>query len=118
MENGIYVRAHPTIVSLLLDDIKGAIWFAQIVDNGADYLHLLETYKAMGFVIKPAIKNEIATGNYKQALEIPSTTQHDFFIKGLLYYSTTNEVPRDKIDLILKDMEPGLLKELLQHLTI
>ncbi|PKM89866.1 MAG: hypothetical protein CVU87_03985 [Firmicutes bacterium HGW-Firmicutes-12] len=118
MENGIYVRTYPVAISLLLNDMQGALWFAQKVDQGDTYLDLIKTYQLKGFEVNPEVQDVISVGNYNQALDMLSNTQQDSFIKGLLYFTISKGNYREEVTHILVDMEPGLQKELLQKLTI
>lgn len=113
MEYGIYARAYPVALSLLIGDWERAVAFARKVDQGENYLELLSEYGDMGYPVNSDIMQAVRQGKYDRALQLPALGQHDLFIKGLLIYVTERSYPGDKVTAVIKDMEPGPLSDLL-----
>ena len=113
MEHGLYARAYPVALSLLLGDAERAVALARKVDQGEDYLELLSEYGNMGYPVNSDIMQAVRQGEYERALQLPSLGQHDLFIKGLLIYVTEGSYPGDRLNAVISDMEPGLLPNLL-----
>ncbi len=87
MEHGIYVRAYPVSLALVLNRTEQALSFAGRVDEGVNYLDLLQRYAEKGYQVRPEAAAAISAGDYRLAQSLLSTdNQHDLFVKELLGY--------------------------------
>ncbi|KJS12885.1 MAG: hypothetical protein VR67_06760 [Peptococcaceae bacterium BRH_c8a] len=117
MEHGLYARAYPVALALLSGDLERAVTFARVVDQGEGYLELLSEYGNRGYPANSDIMLAVGQGEYDRALQLPALEQHDLFIKGLLIYVTAGSYPGDQVTAVIKDMEPGLLSDLLSKMV-
>jgi len=89
MEHGIYARAYPVSLALVLNRTEQALSFAGRVDEGGNYLDLLQRYAEKGYQVRPEAAAAISAGDYRLAQSLLSTdNQHDLFVKELLGYLT------------------------------
>ncbi len=87
MQHGIYVRAFPVSLALVLNRTQQALSFAERVDEGDRYLELLRRYVDKGYQVNPEAAAAITAGDYRLAHSLLSPeNQHDLFVKELLGY--------------------------------
>lgn len=116
MENGIYVRSFPVVLSILMGKPDKAINFASKVDKDEEYDTYLIEYVNKNYTVRPDVREVILSGEYDLAHEMLTSEQHDMFIKGLLIYAKATPYPRQELEIIMNKMEPGLLLNLMQSL--
>ncbi|MCR3921990.1 MAG: tetratricopeptide repeat protein [Firmicutes bacterium] len=117
MEYGQYARAYPVVLSLALGDVESALWFAEQVDGGERYVALLNEYKAAGYTFSLEVRKSIIDGEYRKASQMLTNAVHDQFLQGLLLY-LGGEGTEDMQEWISREMEPGLLQDLLRKMVM
>ncbi|WP_366922942.1 tetratricopeptide repeat protein [Metallumcola ferriviriculae] len=117
MENGEYVREFPVILALLLNKNEQALWFAEQVDDGSEYLQLLKQYIQKGYAVKTDSEKAIAAGHYDPALESLGDSAHDQFIKGLLIRATARNYPRELLEESIAEINDDTLAAFFEKLA-
>ena len=115
MKHGLYTRAYPVALALVLGDTEKAMILAEKVDGGDRYLPLLTRYAHEGYTISDAAKDAVLAGDYHSATELESN-EHGSFIQGLLIYLENREGYRDVLSQLLGEMKHGLHSELLRYM--
>nr|WP_269438313.1 tetratricopeptide repeat protein [Phosphitispora fastidiosa] len=116
MEHGIYVRAYPVSLALVLNRTEQALSFAGRVDEGGNYLGLLQRYAAKGYRVRPEAAAAISAGDYRRAQSLLATdNQHDLFVKELLGYLANHGGVKElrSADGIEDPLLAGLLEKML-----
>lgn len=118
LEGGQYARAYPVALALVLGDPQKAVALAQEVDEGQDYVKLLQRY-AKEYKINNDVKKLIWQGEYEKAKSrLTDKNQHDIFTKGLLEYliNAPGRERTDKLAKLSQQLSDKLLAELLNSM--